>query len=171
MRIVNYFEYEHKQNILVQLENAQNLWRAIPFLIQLLKEQNFHTTLGNGALFLLLDEEKTGSDNLPTLAAFVTLCDKDEVDSPVLKPWIGFVFTFPAYRGKRLAGKLIEHCIAQAAILYPASEHVFVSTDEDGLYEKYGFSYLLKANTIHGDETKIFARKITGQPTPVLDSL
>ena len=59
MLIKNYFELsdEHKQNILFQLEVGKELWGAIPFLLELLKNETFHKHLGNGELLLLLDEE------------------------------------------------------------------------------------------------------------------
>lgn len=42
--IKNYFElsYQHQQNILSQLEAGKSHWRAIPFLLELLKNGTFH---------------------------------------------------------------------------------------------------------------------------------
>lgn len=51
--------------------------------------------------------------------------------------WI--FFTAPAWRGRRLAGKIKEHCMKVAETAYAESEYVYVSTDEEGLYEKCGF--------------------------------
>ena len=90
---------------------------------------------------------------------FFTFCDRDEIESD-LKPWIGFVFTAPAYRGHHLAGQIIEHSMNNAAALYPESEYVYVSSDEKGLYEKYGFEFVGKMKTIWGEDSGIFRRKI-----------
>ena len=169
MKTVNFFEYEHKDDILEQLENAENLWQAIPYLTGLLKEGTFNEKLGNGALYLMLDEESSSKNRLPRIASFVTFCDKDEIDAPALKPWIGFLFTFPEYRGKRLAGRLIEHCISQVSARYPDAEQIFVSSEENGLYEKYGFNFLFKAKTLYGGETKVYARKISAAPNPLVE--
>ena len=130
----------------------------IPFLLSLLKEGSFHQKLGKGSLYLLLDEEKL-TDGKPSLASFLTFCDRDEIESN-LKPWIGFVFTAPAYRGRHLAGQIIEHCMNNVAALYPESEYVYVSSDEKGLYEKYGFEFVGKMKTIWGEDSGIFRRKI-----------
>ncbi len=157
MCIVNYFEHENKADILAQLEKGAELWRAIPFLASLLKDGTFHEKLGNGGLYLLLEEK----ENKEELAAFLSLCDKDEIDAPELKPWIGFVFTFPKWRGKHLAGKLIDHCCTVVAPkLYPEAQNIFVSTEEVGLYEKYGFSYFGQMKTVWDDEARVYSRKI-----------
>mgnify|MGYP003483541516 FL=1 len=110
MLIKNYFELsdEHKQNILFQLEVEKELWGAIPFLLELLKNETFHKHLGKGELLLLLDEDCI-AESFPVLKAFVTLCDKDEIVAPELFPWVGFVFTFPKYRGTRFSEKLIDY--------------------------------------------------------------
>ena len=135
-------------------------WGAIPFLLSLLKEGSFHQKLGKGSLYLLLDEEKL-TDGKPSLASFLTFCDRDEIESN-LKPWIGFVFTAPAYRGHHLAGQIIEHCMNSAAALYPESEYVYVSSDEKGLYEKYGFEYIGEFDSIYGGADGLFCKSVSG---------
>lgn len=166
MRIVNYFEHDGKDGILSQLKNGADYWRAIPFLLSLLEDGTFHEHLGNGGLYLLLEEsngngaEKTGSKE--ELAAFLSFCDKDEIDAPELKPWIGFVFTFPKWRGRHLAGKLIDYCCSTLAPkLYPEEQSVFVSTDETGLYEKYGFTYIGQMQNVWGDKSRIYSRQFS----------
>ena len=158
MQIINYFDYYDKTSIISQLEILQGEWRAIGFLLSLLKEESFHEKLGNGFLYILLDEDKI-TNGKPTVASFATFCDKDEVISE-FRPWIGFVFTAPAYRGRRLAGKIIEHCMKVAETAYPESEYVYVSTDEEGLYEKYGFDFFEKMKTGWGEESRVYRRKI-----------
>ena len=159
--VKNYFDLpvEHKQNVLSKLEASQNLWGAIPFLLELLKKGTFHEYLGNGQLLLLLDENEFVG-GFPVLKAFVTLCDKDEVIAPELFPWIGFVFTFPEYRGKRVSGLLIDYAIKLAKKLYPESENVYISTDSVGLYEKYGFLFMEERDTVWGEKTRVYKRSI-----------
>ncbi|EID84958.1 hypothetical protein MSI_15540 [Treponema sp. JC4] len=157
MQIINYFDYDDKTSIISQLEILQGEWRAIGFLLSLLKEESFHEKLGNGFLYILLDEDKI-TNGKPTVASFVTFCDRDEVISE-FRPWIGFVFTTPVYRGRRLAGKIIEHCMKVAETAYPESEYVYVSTDEEGLYEKYGFDFFEKMKTVWGEESRVYRRK------------
>ena len=157
MILKDYFSYDDKESILAQLQDLQAEWGAIPFLLSLLKDGTFHKTLGKGSLYLLLDDENL-TDGKSTLASFATFCDKDEIKTE-LKPWIGFVFSSPSYRGRHLAGKIIAHCMKIAGALYPESEYVYVSSSEKGLYEKYGFEPFEKSKSVWGDDTVIFRKK------------
>ena len=58
MKLIDFFNYEDKDSILKQLEDMQNEWAAIPQLISLIKENKFHSTLGSGTMWILVDEEK-----------------------------------------------------------------------------------------------------------------
>ena len=49
MILKNYFSYEDKESILVQLQAHSKEWGAIPFLLSLLKEGSFHQKLGKGS--------------------------------------------------------------------------------------------------------------------------
>ena len=158
MILKDYFSYDDKESILAQLQDLQAEWGAISFLLSLLKDGTFHEKLGKGSLYLLLDDEKLTSGK-STLASFASFCDKDEIESE-LKPWIGFVFTSPSYRGRHLAGKIIAHCMKIAGALYPESEYVYVSSEEKGLYEKYGFEPFERSKSVWDDDTVIFRKKI-----------
>lgn len=159
MKIVNYFDYEHKDKILFTLESSGSLWGAIPFLCKLLKEDSFHKTLGKGHLLLLLDEDNL-SDGLPALQGFATLCEKDEVVAPELFPWLGFVFVFPECRGKRLSGLLIEHALNLTKELYPSAKYLYVSTDHIGLYERFGFDYFAETESVWGKKARLYRKAI-----------
>lgn len=55
-------------------------------------------------------------------------------------PWLGFLFTYPDYRGNRYSEKLLKYVEEEAK-----SENyliVYLRTDHTGLYEKYGYTYL-----------------------------
>ncbi|MCM1579407.1 MAG: GNAT family N-acetyltransferase, partial [Ruminococcus sp.] len=79
-----------------------------------------------------------------SLVSFASFAERDSIEDDSLSPWIGFVCTFPQYRGHRYMGRLIGHCEKIAA------EHgvkaVYICTDHVGLYEKYGFSYTESRN-------------------------
>ena len=47
-----------------------------------------------------------------------------------------------------------------AETAYPESEYVYVSTDEEGLYEKYGFDFFEKMKTGWGEESRVYRRMI-----------
>ena len=147
MRIIDYFKDDRQEHWLGQI--AQYEWRAARFLGQLLAEGSFHSTLGQGTLYLLVDGEK--------LVSFLTLAERDCIDEPAWTPWIGFVHTSPEYRGRRCAGKLIDHAVCMAG--QHGAEQVYICTDHMGLYEKYGFSYLENRVSVYGEDSRVYVRR------------
>lgn len=146
MKIIDYFKDDRQAHWLAQI--AQYEWRAARFLAQLLAEGRFHSTLGQGALYLLTE----GDD----LVSFLTLAERDCIEAPEYAPWIGFVHTSPEYRGRRCAGKLIDHAVSMAG--QHGAERVFICTDHVGLYEKYGFIYLENRMSIYGEDSRVYVR-------------
>lgn len=148
MEIIDFFESGSPEHWLREIEKSD--WRAAPFLVKLIRENTFHGNLGKGTLLLLTEGDR--------LASFVTFAERDCVDDPALSPWIGFVYTFPEYRGHRNAGKLIRRCEEIAAENgVPA---VYICTDHVGLYEKYGFSYMENRTDIYGGDSRIYRKNI-----------
>ena len=101
-------------------------------------------------VYMLTDGDK--------LVSFATLAPQDEIDAPELTPWIGFVYTFPAYRGHRNSGKLIAHVCE--VLKSAGTEKVYISTDEVGLYEKYGFTFWQTMLTREGKPTRVYVKKL-----------
>lgn len=147
MEIIDYFRSERPSHWLEQIRRCE--WRAAQLLAQLLAEETFHTTLGEGTLYLLADGDK--------LASFLTLAERDCIDAPEYTPWIGFVHTAPEYRGRRCAGRLIEHAVSAAAA--HGAAQVYICTDHVGLYEKYGFAYLENRTSIYGEDSRVYIRR------------
>ena len=148
LRIVGWHECGRREHWLAALDTCE--WRAGVFLCRLLREGTFFKTLGEGSEVLLL----TDGD---ALVSFCTLSKWDDVQPTELTPWIGFVYTFPAHRGRRRAGLLLEEALRRAGEAgFPA---VYLSTNHVGLYEKYGFSYLTEALDTDGAPTSIFIKK------------
>lgn len=143
MKIIDYFKDERQEHWQAQI--ARYEWRAAKFLAQLLAEGSFHSTLGQGTLYLLVEGE--------TLVSFLTLAERDCIDVPEYTPWIGFVHTAPEYRGHRHMGKLIDHAVSMAG------QQVYLCTDHVGLYEKYGFTYLENRVSIYGEDSRVYVRK------------
>lgn len=148
MEIVNYFESDNKRHWLAEIRKSD--WKAAYFLVELLESGAFHEKLGDGILLLLTDGDR--------LVSFVTFSRRDCIDDDTLFPWIGFVFTFPEYRGNRYAGLLICRCETLAA---ERDVHkIYVCTDHTGLYEKYGFMYKENKVDIYGDDSRIYVKII-----------
>ena len=107
--------------------------------------------LGEKSRLLLLTEEDS-------LIAFCTYAQRDEIPAEELTPWAGFVYTFPQYRGKRRMGKLLEHVYQLArADGFPC---VYISTDQTGLYEKYGCAFWKTMRNAQGDDCRIYRMEI-----------
>lgn len=104
MYLTSYFTSPNQPQLLAQLRACE--WGAAKFLTELLEKEQFHHTLGAGDCYFLMAGDQ--------IAAFATLTDCDCVDAPELHPWCGFVYTFPAYRHQRIAGKLL-HELAKIA--------------------------------------------------------
>ena len=122
-------------------------WSAGHYLARLLREERFFAELGEGSRLLMLTENGQ-------LLAFCTYSVRDNIPAPELTPWCGFVYTFPAWRGKRRAGKLLErvHALAKADG-FPC---VYISTLDTGLYEKYGCVFWRTMPDARGEENRIY---------------
>ena len=98
----------------------------------------------------------TENDNL---ISFCTLAEEDEIKDTELKPWLGFVYTFPKYRGKRCIAKLIEYACTKA--IEAEYNALYISTDQKGLYENFGFEYTgISKMSIYGDMSMIYKRNL-----------
>lgn len=93
MHLTSYFTSSNQPKLLAQLRACE--WGAAKFLTELLEKEQFHHNLGAGDCYFLMAGDQ--------IAAFATLTDRDCVDAPELRPWCGFVYTFPAYRHQRIA--------------------------------------------------------------------
>lgn len=147
MEIYEYFTCSSKEQKHWKSEISKADWKAAKFLFKLLNQNSLKEHIGEDAkLFLLADGKK--------LVSFCTLAKRDEIEAPELAPWIGFVFTFPEYRKNRYAGRLISHAISVAK--EKGAEAVYISTNETGLYEKYGFNFYGIMNDIWGGTSRVY---------------
>mgnify|MGYP003499173885 FL=1 len=148
MEIIDFIEYEDKDTLIAQIEAFD--WSAAKFLAKLLNEKKFHDTLGDGTLYILLDGEK--------IVSFATLTHQDCINDKTLYPWIGFVFTSPAYRGNRYSERLIIHICNEAK--EKSFEKVYLATDHINLYEKFGFVYMENRFDVYGDDSRVYYRDV-----------
>ena len=99
MDIINYFTTSDKEYWLAKIGKCD--WGAGKYLCELIRNDAFFDMAGqNSRLLLLVD----GGE----LISFCTLAEKDDIQPTELTPWMGFVYTFPEYRGHRYIGKLFE---------------------------------------------------------------
>ena len=149
MQVINYFESDRKEHWLSQIQKCD--WRAGVYLCELLRGGTFFEKVGDGSrVLLLIDDDK--------LAAFCTYAKKDEIQPTELYPWLGFVYTFPEYRGHRYAGLLFKE--AERLAKEEGKNSLYVSTDHIGLYEKYGFAFREEALSIYGESARVYEKKL-----------
>jgi len=122
-------------------------WTAGRFLHTMITGGTFHERCGRSARVLALAD---GS----RLVSFCVYAEKDNIPDTDLTPWLGFVYTNPDYRGRRLMGKLISR--AKEAAREDGFEHLWLSTGETGLYEKYGAEYVRDMKDAEGHDNRIY---------------
>lgn len=146
MRIIDYSACGDSAGWLEKIEQGD--WSAAKFLAEILREGRFHSLLGEGTLYLLTEGDE--------LISFVTLTRRDCIEDENLYPWLGFFYTFPAYRGHRYGGRLLDFATAQVGKQgYP---QVYIATDHLDLYEKYGFTYIENRMDVYGVDSRIYSR-------------
>ena len=147
-------EYDHLPEekqlaVLTQLRNAD--WRGAHFLYDLLRQDGLDAYSGPDPRLLLLMQEEC-------ILSFCVLGVRDEIHDTELSPWIGFVYTFPRYRGHRCSQKVIDYTCSLAR--QQGHSKIYISSNEYGLYEKYSFRYLDHMRNVRGELTQVFVRDL-----------
>lgn len=147
MKIINYTESENKDLWLSKLEKCD--WGAGQYLAYLLKENKLDELVGENSRVLMLTNEEN-------LVSFCTLAKFDDVQPTDLSPWIGFLYTFPSYRGMHMAEKLLAH--AECLAKQDGASSVHISTNHIGFYEKYGYEFFMVAKDVEGEDTRVYKK-------------
>ena len=150
MNIVDYFESENREHWLGEI--AESEWRSGKYLHDLLKSGQLFEKLGSEAKVLLLIDNDS-------LLSFCTLSKKKYDIDTELSPWVGFVYTYPKYRGHRYSEKLIEH--AQALVRQAGFGGIYESTKHEGLYERYGFAFHSVMADWRNEKQKVYFKPVT----------
>lgn len=151
MKIVefNSLTAAEKANFADQMSQCD--WDAGRYLAWMLKEGKLQECCGSYADAYFIVEGDT-------LCSFCTYADFDEIESDTMKPWMGFVYTFPQFRGHRFSGVLADYTANKAAA--DGFKKLYVSSEEKGLYEKYGFTFIETMHSVHGYDTGVFVREL-----------
>lgn len=145
MQVLDYYDSDRQEYWLEQIKKSD--WGAGQYLHKLLSDNTFKDNVGEKSTVLMLVNEDE-------LIAFCTYAEKDDIQPTVLTPWIGFVYTFPQYRGHRYMGKLFQE-IEKLAKAEKVQE-IFISTNHVGLYEKYGCEFYRMMNDINGEPSRVY---------------
>lgn len=149
MEIKEYFSTKDQAHWLEEIRKSD--WSAGQFLYELLSKNEIHEFCGEYVrLFLLTEGEK--------LVSFCTLSDIDDIKHTDLGPWIGFVYTFPQYRGHRYMELLLDHACRTAK--EDGAEKVFIATGETGLYETYGYSFYQMMENAVGVMSRVYRKDL-----------
>ena len=148
MRVIEYFNAENKELWLSKIASSD--WGAGQYLAYLIKENKLFDLVGKAKVLMLIDDEN--------LVSFCTLAEKDDVQPTELTPWIGWIYTFPAYRGNRLAGELLSN--AEELAKQDGATHTYISTNHIGLYEKYSYEFFTMAKDVEGEDTRVYRKKL-----------
>ncbi|MBQ9234338.1 MAG: GNAT family N-acetyltransferase [Lachnospiraceae bacterium] len=143
--LIEYYASDNQEHWLNEIKQSD--WNAGQFLYELLRDNRLKKLCGESTKVLLL----TDGD---ALVSFCTYAEQDDIREPALTPWVGFVYTFPEYRGKRCIGKLFDQAYDLAK--RDKYEHIYISTGETGLYEKYGYSFWKTMKDMHGEDSRVY---------------
>lgn len=149
MTILHYSKLHDKEHWLEEIGKSD--WEAGEYLYAILRSGDFSGFCGEDSDLLLLTEGDK-------IVSYCTLAAKDNIQPTDLTPWIGFVYTYPEYRGRHLAGKLIAFAEKEAA--EKGAKETHISTDNIGLYEKYGYTLLEETTDVGGEYARIYVKKL-----------
>lgn len=128
-------------------------WPAGQSLCRCIETDTLFSKIGEGSRLLL------GIDaSNHTIACYCTLSRLDDIQPTDKTPWIGYVYTYPEYRGQRLMGQLLDE--AQRLAAHEGAKAVWISTGHEGLYERYGFICTGCFPDIHGSLSRVYTRTL-----------
>lgn len=149
MKILEYFSAENQEHWLAQIKESD--WGAGKYLHELLLNQRLKQFVGeNTKVLMLVDGDK--------LVSFCTFAEKDDIQPTDLTPWIGWVYTFPEYRGHRYAGELLRY--AEVLAGEEGMKNIYISTNHTGLYEKYGYEFFQMMKDIEGEDSRVYVKHL-----------
>lgn len=149
MKIFEYFSSENKEYWLSKIKETD--WGAGQYLYKLLRNEKLKELVGENTKVLMLADGEN-------LVSFCTFADKDDIQPTELTPWIGWVYTFPEYRGNHCAGKLLEY--AEKLAEEAGMESIYISTNHVGLYEKYGYEFFQIMKDIGGEDSRVYVKRL-----------
>ena len=92
------------------------------------------------------------------ICGYCTVTKIDCIPDVSYTPYIGFLFVDEAYRGSRLSQRLIQH--AMTYLKEVGYDKVYLVSDHENLYEKYGFRVVERKIAPWGAEEKIYVQEI-----------
>ncbi|MFC4410474.1 GNAT family N-acetyltransferase [Chungangia koreensis] len=82
----------------------------------------------------------------------------DFISRQDLYPWFACLYVHPDYRSKHIGSQLLKH--AQEEVRKKGFDSLYLATDLDDYYEKYGWSYLADGYGVTGAAIKIYKKTV-----------
>lgn len=149
MRITEYFSSENQNHWLEKIKECDK--ESGQYLYGLLKDNRLKELYGPKASVFLLTENDE-------LISFCTLVQADGIQSGKLTPRIELIYTFPEYRGHHYSELLIKK--AEKSALESGMTNIYISTNETGLYEKFGYEFYELQNDIIGNSSCVYKKSL-----------
>nr|WP_044641506.1 GNAT family N-acetyltransferase [Risungbinella massiliensis] len=73
-----------------------------------------------------------------------------------LFPWFACLYVNPEHRGKAIGSQLLEHAIQE--IGKKGYQNLYLTTDLEGYYEKYGWTHITEAYGVNGGAIIVYKK-------------
>ena len=93
------------------------------------------------------------------ICGYCTVAKTDCIPDVCYTPYIGYLFVREEYRGNRLSQKMIQYSADYLRSI--GFDKVYIVSDHENLYEKYGFDIIDRKIAPWGSEEKIYMRKLS----------
>ncbi|WP_407270523.1 GNAT family N-acetyltransferase [Radiobacillus sp. PE A8.2] len=77
----------------------------------------------------------------------------DLISRQDLFPWLACLYVVPPLRGKAYGAVILSHAIRESKDF----EHIYLCSELENYYEKYGWEYTDDAYYLNGEQTKIYS--------------
>lgn len=92
------------------------------------------------------------------ICGYCTVAKRDCIEGVPYTPYIGYMFVGEEHRGHRLSQRLISYGMDYLKTV--GFEKVYIVSDHENLYEKYGFDIIDRRLAPWGAEEKIYMQKL-----------
>ncbi|MCC5896070.1 MAG: GNAT family N-acetyltransferase [Alkalibacterium sp.] len=143
---------EHPEICCQAIAYFQDIW-ATPESLRVYEDSISHSINTNSPLpywYLLMDNER--------IAGCAGVITNDFISRMDLYPWLCALFIEPDYRGHLYSSLLIEEAKKDAAS--GGFSTLYLSTDHEGFYEKFGFEFVGTGYHPWGEESRIYQIKV-----------
>ena len=121
-------------------------WRAGRVLAKAMEKNAFEDW---ERVIVALDNEQ--------ICGYCTVAKTDCIPDVCYTPYIGYMFVGENFRGNRLSEKMILYAMEYLKTV--GFDEVYIVSDHENLYEKYGFCIIDRKIAPWGSEEKIYRKK------------